>query len=639
MAEPDKQYSGDGNDNYADAARKTAEAAKQVGQASAQKAAAAGGEAAAGAATAGAEATANAAAATVQAGVEGGKAVAEVAAGTAAGGPWGAIIAAAWAARHTLFKILVTICLILVFLIAAIVSLPSILFNSIFQTDPTSVDVYADTSPSAIYAELSASVSNSVSEGYDFAFATVEQIIADGNYNYEYSMQAVINHAQVSADYDVCYILSAYSVSMEQRGTTKAGMESKLRTVVSQMFPVTYVEKQTVVTVPAVDEESEATTETITFVECTIHPFNQSVILSAFGIDPDAPYSQFNLTCGEAIVNMSNALKMTLYGAIVGGNVPPITDAELLAILSQLECSPARMEIMRVALSLVGRVPYFWGGKSAPGWNPDWNTPKLVTSTGSSSTGTIRPYGLDCSGFTHWVYKTALDIEINHGTDAQWTKCEAITEAELLPGDMGWLHAPGSSTTTNHILIYVGNFDGQQMWVHSAGGTGVVLNSPTYVSHYRRIKDYDLETMAVPNNSAAGVFTAEEIEWLTAMVYYESRGMDSYCRELTAQVAVNRVNSNKFPNTLREVLSAPGQYATASKIFDRSYASVMGTQTWTYCYEAARKVANGLSVDENGARWPTNILYQHSFENPNANGTGLFKTYRSGSYWMHFNYG
>ena len=77
-----------------------AKAAKEAGKETAKQAA-----------VKGAEAGANAAAATVQAGVEGGKAVAEIAAGTAAGGPWGAILSAAWAMRHTLFKILVCICL------------------------------------------------------------------------------------------------------------------------------------------------------------------------------------------------------------------------------------------------------------------------------------------------------------------------------------------------------------------------------------------------------------------------------------------------------------------------------------------------------------------------------------------------
>ena len=92
MAEPDKRQIGDGSDNYGEAAKQMAKAAKEAGIETAKQAA-----------VKGAEAGANAAAATVQAGVEGGKAVAEIAAGTAAGGPWGAILSAAWAMRHTLF--------------------------------------------------------------------------------------------------------------------------------------------------------------------------------------------------------------------------------------------------------------------------------------------------------------------------------------------------------------------------------------------------------------------------------------------------------------------------------------------------------------------------------------------------------
>ncbi len=121
--------------------------------------------------------------------------------------------------------------------------------------------------------------------------------------------------------------------------------------------------------------------------------------------------------------------------------------------------------------------------------------------------------------------------------------------------------------------------------------------------------------------------------------------MDSYCRELTAQVAINRVRSTKFPNTLKAVIQAPGQYgygvagATATLIFDKAYTGYMGSSVWDNCMDAAVKAASGMSVDESGRAWPANVLYQHSFENPNANGTGLYKTYRTGAYWMHFNYG
>ena len=72
MAEPEKDQIGDGQDNFGQAAGKAIQAAKQISH-----------DAAAEAAVKGAEATANAAAAVVQASTESGKAVAEIAAGTA----------------------------------------------------------------------------------------------------------------------------------------------------------------------------------------------------------------------------------------------------------------------------------------------------------------------------------------------------------------------------------------------------------------------------------------------------------------------------------------------------------------------------------------------------------------------------
>ena len=167
MAEPEKQQIGDGSDNYGQAAGQMAKAAKQT-------------------AAKGAEATANAAAATVKASVEGGKAAAEIAAGTAAGGPWGAILSAAWAMRHTLFKILVCICLFLLFLITMIVSLPTIISNSIFGLDGTKPAEGA-TLMSA-YTEMSGAVSDVVDEGYNQSLAYVDQLIADGGYDYDLSM-------------------------------------------------------------------------------------------------------------------------------------------------------------------------------------------------------------------------------------------------------------------------------------------------------------------------------------------------------------------------------------------------------------------------------------------------------------------
>ena len=160
MAEPAKQQFGDGQDNFGQAAGQAAKAAKEVSK-----------QAAAQAAAKGAEATANAAAATVQAGVEGGKAVAEIAAGTAAGGPWGAILSAAWAMRHTLYKILICVCLFLTILIVLIVSLPSIVTESVFGLNGTQPDPNATLESS--YSEMSDVVSAVIDSAYDLSLARV----------------------------------------------------------------------------------------------------------------------------------------------------------------------------------------------------------------------------------------------------------------------------------------------------------------------------------------------------------------------------------------------------------------------------------------------------------------------------------
>ncbi len=211
MAEQDKQQIGDGQTNYAEAAKQTAKAVKEAGKAATEKSAAAGVEAAGSAATA-----------TVQAGVEGGKAVSEVAAGTAAGGPWGAIIAAAWALRKPIFKTLIAVGLFMLVLIILIVSLPSIITNNSFKTDPGSVDPNGATDLFERADDMSDVVAACIQNGYDDALARVEKIIEDNGYDYEASMDALINYGSLSPDYEVCYVFASSSSCMGHRGSTEA---------------------------------------------------------------------------------------------------------------------------------------------------------------------------------------------------------------------------------------------------------------------------------------------------------------------------------------------------------------------------------------------------------------------------------
>lgn len=157
----------------------------------------------------------------------------------------------------------------------------------------------------------------------------------------------------------------------------------------------------------------------------------------------------------------------------------PLADAEIEAMVMAADTNdPIRQEILRTALSLVGRVPYFWGGKSAAGWNDKWNTLQVVTAPGVSSSGSLRPYGLDCSGFTDWVWRTAGLKSIGAGTHAQFWGSTSISEQELLPGDLVFKNTPNDEVI-NHVGIYYGQDDtGQKLYIHcSAGSGGVIINS------------------------------------------------------------------------------------------------------------------------------------------------------------------
>lgn len=105
---------------------------------------------------------------------------------------------------------------------------------------------------------------------------------------------------------------------------------------------------------------------------------------------------------------------------------------------SAADLDPERRAVVETACRLVGKVNYFWGGKSLViGWDSRWGELRQVTAAGSSTTGTYRPYGLDCSGFVDWVFYNVTDGEyvIGHGGGAhmQHTYCTPISWNEAQP--------------------------------------------------------------------------------------------------------------------------------------------------------------------------------------------------------------
>ncbi len=154
-----------------------------------------------------------------------------------------------------------------------------------------------------------------------------------------------------------------------------------------------------------------------------------------------------------------------------------LSPQEVAKIMERLpeDLSEERRQAVLTAYQLLGKVNYFWGGKSLVlGWDSRWGTPTEVWAAGSPSTGTVRPYGLDCSGFVDWVFYNVSggSYVIGHGggASAQHSYCTDISWSEAVPGDL--VFYPGDS----HVGIVCG-FDagGNVQIIHCASGANNVV--------------------------------------------------------------------------------------------------------------------------------------------------------------------
>ena len=154
-----------------------------------------------------------------------------------------------------------------------------------------------------------------------------------------------------------------------------------------------------------------------------------------------------------------------------------LSDKEVAEIMENLpaDLSENRKQVVLTAYQLLGKVHYFWGGKSLViGWDSRWGMPMKVTAEGSSTTGTVRPFGLDCSGMVDWVFynQSGGQYVIGHGggATAQHSYCTPIAWSDAQPGDL--VFYPGDS----HVGIVCG-FDsgGNIMIIHCASGANNVV--------------------------------------------------------------------------------------------------------------------------------------------------------------------
>ncbi len=156
-----------------------------------------------------------------------------------------------------------------------------------------------------------------------------------------------------------------------------------------------------------------------------------------------------------------------------------ITDANVQAIVAGLPNSlpQKRKDVVRNAATLVGKVNYFWGGKSsAIGWDSAWGSMQRVTAAGSPSSGSIRSYGLDCSGYVTWAFNNS-GMYVGDGTFGQRDRSVVVSASSVQAGDLCFL------PSYSHVGIVVGRDAGGNILVFhcSSSANNVVLSTASSV--------------------------------------------------------------------------------------------------------------------------------------------------------------
>ena len=158
-----------------------------------------------------------------------------------------------------------------------------------------------------------------------------------------------------------------------------------------------------------------------------------------------------------------------------GTPIGPVDISDIQGTLPD-DLDPLRESIVLTAYQLLGKVTYFWGGKSLVlGWDSRWGTPTTVTASGSGSTGKVLPFGLDCSGFVDWTFYNATSGAYlpgrGGGAASQHGYCTNIAWSDALPGDLVFY------ADDSHVGIVCG-YDsvGNLLVIHCSGGqNGVVV--------------------------------------------------------------------------------------------------------------------------------------------------------------------
>lgn len=147
--------------------------------------------------------------------------------------------------------------------------------------------------------------------------------------------------------------------------------------------------------------------------------------------------------------------------------------------------SQERRRLIHYALSSVGRVPYYWGGKpGSPGYDKNhFGAPVTPDEKGRSLKG------LDCSGWISWIYWSALQKHLSSESTAGLTTLgTGIQRKDLQPGDI--IVRTG---TEGHVVMFLcWESNGDMTVIHESSAlvdNVTVTTMKADWSYYRKLVD------------------------------------------------------------------------------------------------------------------------------------------------------
>ena len=123
-------------------------------------------------------------------------------------------------------------------------------------------------------------------------------------------------------------------------------------------------------------------------------------------------------------------------------------------------------------------------------------------------------------------------------------------------------------------------------------------------------------------------YSDEDIRILTTTVFHEAGHTTEQLRQYVAQVVLNRVEDSLFPDTVKGVITQPGQYSTKYATVEAANAiqatdSKNGTYYYGICEDSVKAAMMGQ------VEMPSNVLYQANF----SQGKGVWKSVYFNSGW------